>query len=118
MKTHLPPSFACPICPKKFVHAGELKVHLKIHAGILNEVCKTCNKGYSTKVSLTKHIKEHHFSKLHCEVPNCSYKSGTKNNLKIHLKITHKHSDKKMIEKLLKDLENFKADFKNMKYIR
>ena len=117
MKTHLPPSFACSKCPKKFVHPGNLNNHLKIHAGILNEVCKICNKGYTTKDSLTKHIKENHFSKMHCEIPNCGFKCGSKSEYRNHLKITHKHLDKNMIEKLLKDLEKLKPDFQMMKYV-
>ena len=117
MLTHLPPSFACSKCFKKFVHAGELTIHLKRHAGILNEVCKICNKGHSTKKDLANHIKCKHFYKLHCEITNCSYKSSSKSNFKRHLKAAHKHLNQNMIEKLLKNLEFLKADFQKMKYV-
>ena len=116
MRTHLPPSFACSKCPKKYVLAWNFKNHLKMHEGILNEVCKVCNKSYSTKGGLRNHIARQHFSKLHCEVPNCSYKCGSKPTLKIHLERYHQYSDKNLIKNLLEDLEKLKLDFKKMKY--
>ena len=87
MMLHLPPSFACSKCPKKFVEASNLKKHLKVHAGTLSEVCKICNKGYSTKRSLNMHMKYKHFLTMHCEVDNCSFKTGLTANYKRHLKI-------------------------------
>ena len=117
MMTHLPPLFACSKCDKKFVYASNLKLHLMRHAGILNKVCKYCNKGYSTKASLSSHIRSQHFSKLHCEIPNCLDKTGVKNSYKKHLKTVHKSYDKNIIEKLLNDLEKLKPDFKKMKYV-
>ena len=114
---HLPPSFACSKCPKKFVHACNLKDHLNIHAGILNEVCKICNKGYSTKGGLTTHIVYQHFSKIHCEVPNCSFKSSAKNHLKRHLKNVHKKVNPYLIEKLIEKIDKLKTNFQMMKYV-
>ena len=116
MITHLPPSFACPKCPKKFVHAATLKNHLKRHAGILNQVCKFCSKGYSTKQTLTCHIVHQHFTKLHCEVPNCTFKSGGKRHLEEHLR-RRKHFNQSTIDKLIKDLDKLKPDFEKMKYV-
>ena len=117
MMTHLPPSFACSKCYKKFVEAGNLKTHFKTHAGILNEVCKICSKAYSIKCVLKTHIIRQHFSKMYCEVPDCSYKTGSKSDFKRHLKKHHQYSDKNMIEHLLKDLEKLKPDFQKMKYV-
>ena len=61
MMSHLPPSFSCSECDKKFVLAGHLKTHKKLHQGILNEIYKLCNKAYSTKVGLHFHIISNHF---------------------------------------------------------
>ena len=71
MMLHLPPSFACSKCPKKFVQASNLKYHLKVHAGILSEVCKICNKGYSTKGSLSYHIILKQLSTSQCIFEKC-----------------------------------------------
>ena len=54
---------------------------------------------------------------MHCEIPNCSYKTGSKGRYKLHLKETHKYSDKNLVEKLLGDLEKLKPDFQELKYI-
>ena len=113
MMFHLPPSFACSKCDRKFVKSYDLSRHLQRHAGILNEVCKICNKGYSIKDSLRNHIIHQHFSKMHCEVDNCSYKTGWKPYYKKHLNGMHKN----MIENILKNLEKMKPDFRKMKYV-
>ena len=117
MKIHLPPSFACSKCPRKFVHAAHFKLHLKTHQGILSEFCKHCNKGYLNKNSLCSHITNHHFTKMHCVIPDCMYKAGYKGYYKIHLKRAHKYLDKNLIKKLLDDLEKLKPDFQQLKYL-
>ena len=116
MSVHLSPSFACSKCNTKFVDAWTLKMHLKRHQGILNEVCKHCNKGYSTKISLTSHISYEHFAKMCCEIPNCSYKTGYKGHYKTHLKRSHKYSDRNLVQKLLDDLEKLKPNHQLLKY--
>ena len=114
MKIHLPPSFACSKCDRKFAYAH----HLKRHAGILNEFCKICNKGYSTKESLKKHIIQKHFSsKIHCEIPNCSYKTGVKSYYKLHLEKMHRKIDQQLIKKMLHDLQKLKPDYEKLKYV-
>ena len=116
MMTHLPPSFACSKCPKNFVYANSLKGHFKIHAGILNEVCKICNKGYLTKSALTNHTLLQHFPKIHCEITNCSFKS-IKNKFKQHLKTVHKKINPNLIENFTEKLRKLKPDFQMMKYV-
>ena len=117
MLNHLPPSFACSKCDRKFVFPGDLKNHLKRHAGILNEICKTCNKGYSTKGPLRMHIINKHFSKIQCKIPNCAYKTGVKGHYKSHLKRQHKKLIPNLIGKLLEELEKLKPDYQKMKYV-
>ena len=82
MMYHLPPSLSCPECEKKFVQAGELNKHTKLHQGVLNEVCKLCNKGYASKVGRSNHIVLNHFAKFHCEVTGCSSIISSKSHYK------------------------------------
>ena len=117
MMIHLPPSFSCPECEKKFVRAGHLNKHKKIHRGILNEVCKLCNKGCSTKDSLSTHIILNHFAKLHCEVTGCSSILSSKPAYKMHLKKVHKNDDQVLIGNLIKNLEKLRPNFQQLKYV-
>ena len=87
------------------------------HAGILNQVCKICKKGYSTKNGLTCHIIQQHFSKISCDVPNCTFKCGDKSVLKQHLKTVHKKVDQNLIESLIEKLRKLKPDFQNIRYV-
>ena len=107
---HLPPSFSCEECDKKFVHVGNFKNHKKRHQGILNEICKFCNKGFSTNVGLSKHIIGNHFAKFQCEETGCSTILSSKANYKTHLKTVHDKDDQVLIGKLLEKVEKLKPD--------
>ena len=117
MLSHLPPSFSCSECIKKFMRAGDLNNHKKLHQNVLNEVCKLCNKEYATKVGLSNHIIRNHFAKFHCEVTGCSSFLSIKSNYKIHLKTVHKKDDQVFIGNLIKNLENLKPDYQQLKYV-
>ena len=117
MMIHLPPSFSCSECDKKFVLAGDLNKHKKRHQGILNEICKLCNKGYATKTALTNHMIQRHFAKFHCEVTECSSINGSKSKYKRHLKTVHKKDEQVLIENLIKNLEKLKPNFQQLKYV-
>ena len=118
MSIHFPPSFSCTECDKKFVMAGNLKKHKKIHQGILNETCKLCNKGFTTKGSLSNHIISDHFDKFHCEVTGCSTTLSSKQGYKTHLKTMHKKDDQVLIKKVIVNLEKLKPNFQQLKYVR
>ena len=115
--SHLPPSFSCLECGKKFMQASNLKTHMKIHQGVLNEVCKYCNKGYATKNGRSDHIIQRHFAKIHCEVTGCSSLLSFKSKYKKHLKTVHKKDDQVLIESLLIKLEKLKPNFQQLKYV-
>ena len=117
MVIHLPPSFSCSECDKKFVRATHFKTHKKNHQGILNEICKLCNKGYTTKNGLNDHIILNHFAKLHCEVAGCLSTLSFKSDYKKHLKTVHKNEDQILIENLLINLEKLKPNFQQFKYV-
>ena len=117
MMIHLPPSFSCLECDKKFVYAANLNVHKKRHQGILNIICKFCNKGYSTKDSLRSHTIFNHFAKFHCEVTGCSTTLSSKSHYKKHLKTIHKKEDQILIKKLIINLEKLKPNFQQLKFV-
>ena len=117
LMTHLPPSFACSICPKAFWHTTHLKNHLKRHAGVVSAVCKHCNKGFPTFSGRNNHIVNHHFSQLSCEVPKCTYKSAAKGIFKRHFKRKHKNVDKNLIAQLLEKMDKLKPDYNLLKYV-
>ena len=117
MMSHLPPSFSCSECDKKFLYSGDLNNHKKLHRGILIEICKLCNKGYVTKARLRDHIIQNHFEKLDCEVSGCSSSLSFKTNYKNHLKSVHKKDDQTFIGKLLEKLQKQKPNFQQLKYV-
>ena len=117
MMIHLPPSFFCSECDKKFVYANDLKNHQKRHQGILTEFCKLCCKGFATKGGLKNHTILNHFAKFKCEVTECSSVLSSKSNYKYHLKTVHKKYDKVSIENLLGNLEKLKPNFQQLKYV-
>ena len=117
VKSHLPPSFSCSKCDKKFVFAFTLKNHEKLHRGVLDELCKHCKVGFSTKASLSAHIIKKHFVQLHCEVNGCLKTFDLKFTYQEHLKKFHKKDDQVLIENLLSKVEKLKPDHKLLKYV-
>ena len=115
--SHLPPSLSCSECDMKFVYAGTLNNHKKLHRGILNEICKFCNKGFPTKDSLRSHIIQSHFVKFACEVAGCSTTFSSKSCYKTHLKRIHKKDDQGLIGKLLENVDKLKPNFQQLKYV-
>ena len=116
MMTHLPPSFCCSECDRKFVFASNLNTHKKLHRGVLNEVCEFCKKGFPTKSSFSSHFIQKHFVKLVCEVAECSFTLSSKGHYKFHLKSVHKKDDQVLIGKLLEKVEKLKPNFQQLKY--
>ena len=117
MKTHLPPSYSCSKCDRKFVYAHFLQNHEKLHQRILNEICKHCKKGFPTKNLLNDHVISQHFERLHCEFNGSLITFNCKFNYKSHLKRSHRKDDQILIKKLLLKLNKKKPDFQQLKYI-
>ena len=117
MMTHLPPSFSCSECEKKFVYASHLNSHKKLHQGILNEICKLCNKRYVFGSALRSHIILKHFAKYRCEVTSCSSIFSYKGAYKNHLKTAHKKDDQILIGNLLISQEKLKPNYQQLKYV-
>ena len=117
MMIHLPPSFSCSVCDKKFVYASNLNIHKKLHEGILKEICRLCNKKYASKQTLSNHITLNHFPEFHCEVAGCLSVIGCKSKYNKHLKTVHKKEDQVLIENLVINLKKLKPNFEQFKYV-
>ena len=117
MMIHLPPSFSCSECDKKFVYVSDLKNHEKLYRGILDENCKLCSEGYATKCGLNDHIILNHFIKFYCEVTGCSSALSSKTIYMFHLKTMHKKDNQVLIKKLIINLEKLKSNFQQLKYV-
>lgn len=100
----------------KFIYAG-ITARKKLHVIVLSEICKTCKKGFPNQIALKIHVIRFHFSKLHCEVSNCSSNFNSKRVYKQHLKSMHKKDDQGLIKKMVKKVIKLKPDFEQLKYI-
>ena len=72
-------------CGKEFGSADLLRRHEKIHTN--NYVCQECEKKYSSKQALERHLNIHKGVTYSCTF--CNKKFNTKNNLKRHMKNAH-----------------------------
>ncbi|XP_034839917.2 zinc finger protein 888-like [Maniola hyperantus] len=82
-KTQADAIFTCDICDKNFCHKTSLNRHIGFMHGNGN-VCKWCNKKYSTQSRLNAHIVKH----TQCKNLSCTVCNGKfiKNDLNIHTK--------------------------------
>ncbi|MES1921324.1 hypothetical protein MHBO_002868, partial [Bonamia ostreae] len=83
--------FSCSFCSKKFARAPNFQKHLNSHQNIPQcHPCWYCQKGFSRKCVLVRHVKEvHQFDdKNRVRCPKCSksfkFKTSLSNHLKIH----------------------------------
>ena len=51
--------FICNVCNKDFSHKCDLNRHLLIHTGEKPFMCGACNKGFSRKSDLNAHMRNH-----------------------------------------------------------
>ena len=49
----------CEVCNERFLNAGCLMIHLKIHTSEKSHVSKVCNKGFSQVGHLKNHLQTH-----------------------------------------------------------
>merc|ERR1712228_277245 len=76
-------------CQKRFTTKYNLDRHIKRHLGIKNHKCSHCNKTFVTKHDLTKHIRTHTGEKPF-ECKHCKQRFTTSTNLSRHIKSMHK----------------------------
>ena len=82
--------FACKICDRKFAQKGHLVSHSTTHSEVKSFKCSICPEGrfFKTKDGLNHHMVFHYEPKFSCD--QCDYKSHTKFNLNMHIKIHDK----------------------------
>lgn len=90
-RTHLnlPRPFECKICKKTFVKQENLDSHSRLHTNNRPYICFhfPCDKRYTLKSSLVKHMLTHEERKHICDFPNCGKKFVQNCDLKVHKRI-------------------------------
>ena len=83
-------SFTCETCQKSFSQKCSLNRHIKtVHDKIKDFECQICIKRFSTKTDLTRHIKTVHDKVRDFECHICNKTYSQKYNLENHIKIVH-----------------------------
>ena len=115
--------YKCDTCEKTFAQKQYLKLHMDIHTGAPRKQCKYCDRDFSDKSNLRRHVKKCHPTPkvientqgfillekspernpvqhlkpkkkaFNCET--CDFKSQRKYNLEVHMKNKHESTPKK-----------------------
>jgi len=79
-------NFKCKFCDKQFSTRRNLTRHVGIHYGKINHRCRTCGKGYWRKDHFSSHIAIHSSRKPYkCTVCSCTF--SLKTGLKSHMTV-------------------------------
>ena len=84
-------SFVCYHCNRQFSSKSNLSRHMQIHNGEKEHICGQCNKIFAHKSHLTGHMKIHNGEKQ-CLCVQCNKQFALKQHLTRHMKI---HTDEK-----------------------
>ena len=96
--------FVCPSCSVVKKNQNTMFYHMKKHEGKLPFVCNICSKDFIQKSSLelhklSKHTNEKDSDEFYaCPHTNCSFKSLTKANTRIHIIRKHFNDEIEEIE--------------------
>lgn len=83
-KTHGKHRFQCLVCNRWFAQRYLLNAHTKTHSGAKNFECSTCQKRFTTKTNLDRHIRViHHLQKSH-KCTTCQKTFSQLSTLKLH----------------------------------
>lgn len=89
IKSHGVMTFVCEICSKEFKTKRQMKEHILCsHVGLKPFKCDQCDKAFTRKYHLERHMEMHAGTKnFQCEY--CGKEFGTKGNLIAHVKRIH-----------------------------
>ncbi|XP_050521795.1 zinc finger protein OZF-like [Daktulosphaira vitifoliae] len=76
--------FTCQICGYKSHNAHNLKIHENTHSSIKLHSCNSCKKDFSTKSSLSRHIRLVHQKNIMFRCNQCDYTTIQPSNLRYH----------------------------------
>ena len=103
---HKRPNHPCDTYGKGFSFPSQLNSHLPVHATSHTHCCTSlkCNKSFVHAGDLKKHLKTNSKKWWHCDIAGCSYKNCDKRNLESHMlnhnickRFTCKYCDKKFL---------------------
>ncbi|KAG5294830.1 zinc-responsiveness transcriptional activator [Histoplasma ohiense] len=81
--------FQCSTCAKCFARQATLERHERSHRGEKPYVCKLCQKAFTDSSELKTHMRIHTGEKpFKCNFPGCSFETGDSSNMSSH-KLTH-----------------------------
>ena len=78
----------CSVCPKSFTTSANLKHHQAVHRGEKPNRCKSCFKGFTRPVDLSRHRNEVHLDVRKVVCPGCDKGFGRSSLLLRHLRGT------------------------------
>uniref|UniRef100_UPI00358DDDEB uncharacterized protein isoform X3 n=1 Tax=Myxine glutinosa TaxID=7769 RepID=UPI00358DDDEB len=81
--------YKCFVCGKTFIHACQIKSHMRTHTGERPYKCSLCGKGFSEKFGLKSHIRIHTGERPYkCTI--CGKGFAQSSNVKTHMKVHRK----------------------------
>jgi stress-induced morphogen len=81
--------YQCDICSKVFKDKSKLKIHREIHTTERNVICQECGKGFKTLNCLRNHKRMHMPERTYFGCDKCEKKYTQKVQLKKHIEIVH-----------------------------
>ncbi|KAH8693226.1 putative C2H2 transcription factor [Talaromyces proteolyticus] len=82
-------NFSCSVCGKAFARQATLERHERSHRGEKPFTCKVCGKAFTDSSELKTHSRTHTGEKpFKCNFPGCNFQTGDSSNMSSH-KLTH-----------------------------
>ena len=82
------PNISCNICEKLFTDKSNLRRHIKtIHTEDIKYECSICQKKFNKKCNLDRHINDIHHEEKKYNCPVCPEKFSRRGNLKRHMEL-------------------------------